>query len=188
MSTTEKLHFTYDPIFLTKHLLQRYTETHLEKALEVKATKFACYKYLHTVTDEEVESLLLEYVANEKIDAITFKKWEHDCKCIFECIFKRPRFIQLEFEYKKQGYSLTGLGVVDKSDNTFYDCSFAHHWATVQKILEEKYPNLHEAFIEMTYEDTNLIQYKEVSRESLDSFLLNNFELIGNRNSLESYV
>lgn len=182
------MHFTYEPIALTKLLLQMYAENHLEKEKKAKATIFAVYKYLDTVTDEQVESLLLEFATNEKIEEITFKDWKHDCKCIFDCIFRTSRFNELEFEYKKQGYSITGLGVVDKTDDTFYDCVFAEHWQTIEKILEEKYPDLYEAFIEMTYGHKEVKEHKGITREYLDGFILDNFQLIGGRNSLDSYI
>lgn len=188
MGETKTMHFTYEPITLTKMLLQMYAEKFLEKEKEVRATIFAVYKYLDTVTEEEVESLLMEFATNEKLEVITFDDWKHDCKCIFDCIFKTTRFKKLEFEYKKRGYSITGLGVVDKSDSTFYDCVFAEHWQTIQKIFEEKYPVLYEAFIEMTYGHKEVKEHKGITREYLDSFILENFELIGGRNSLDSYI
>ena len=187
-TTTRKMNFTYEPIALTKLLLQMYTEKYLEKEIEVNATIFACYDFLKTATDKEIETLLHEFVKNENIDVITFEDWEHDCKCIFDCIFNTQRFKKLEFDYKVKGHSKSGLGVADKSDSTFYSCSLAEHWVTIQNILQEKYPLYYDAFIEMTYGHENVQEHKGISRQELDSFILTNFQLVGESKNINSYV
>ncbi|ARF70734.1 hypothetical protein B7C51_25005 (plasmid) [Paenibacillus larvae subsp. pulvifaciens] len=183
----QTLHFTCEPISLTKLLLQMYVEKHIEGENTVKAKQFACYEYLNTITDSELESLLEEYMTIENVEAITFEDWEKECGLIFNYIFKSNRYLEIELDYKKKGYSLTGLGVVDTSDNTFYDCAFAGHWQRIKEIMKDKYPELFEVLEELTCH-SNEDSYNGVSRKELDNFILNRFKLIGGKNDLESYL
>lgn len=77
-------------------------------------------------------------------------------------------------------------GVLDKTTGIFYDCRFGDHWVTVQGVLEDHYSYYYEAFVEMNYNNSD--QYKDVTRTDLDSFILSNFEFIGETAPITFYV
>lgn len=186
MAETKRIGFTYDPIVLSKLMLQIYAEKHIDTDAAVKATVYAAYEYLRTVSDEELEAVLIQYTKEENIEAITFSDSEEECRLIFTYIFKTQQFIDLEFDYKKKGYSVTGLGVVDKYDKTFYDCAFGEHWKTVESILAAKYPEQFEAYLELNY--TNKETHNGFNHEQLDRFILNTFELVGEMRSIQNHL
>ena len=180
------MNFTYDPIFITRTLLQSYVEKFVQGKF-YKAKQFACYEFLRTMTDEELEGMLLQYVKDNNLEYITFKKPWEESALIFEYIYKSDRYRKLEFDYKKQGYGLTGMGVVDKSDDTFYDCGFTKHWPTIVKILKEKYPLKAEALDNLMY-TPGKEEHNGISKQELDAFIMNNFELIGGNKDIEFYL
>ncbi|UYX56268.1 hypothetical protein M3Y14_34030 (plasmid) [Bacillus thuringiensis] len=186
MTQTMQVNFTYDPIVLTKLTLQIYAEKHFDTNDAIKSTVYAVYEYLRTVTDEELERVLILYTQEEKIEAITFSNFEEECKLIFTYIFKSQQFIDLEFGYKREGYSKTGLGVVDKYEKTFYECTFGEHWLTVESILETKYPKQFEAYLQLNYE--NKEEHNGFTHKQLDQFILNTFELVGEMRSIENHL
>ena len=182
-----KFNFTYDPLVLSRLTLQIYVEKFIEGKF-YKAKQFACYDYLTNLTDSELETLLLEYVKRESLEHITFENWEDDAKKIFEIIFESKAFKELEFNFKKMGYGLTGLGVVDKSDNTFYDCGLTQHWKEIKNILQNKHPELYDALDELQFKSGCNVSSNGVTREYLDNFIIKNFELIGGSKDLEFYL
>ncbi|CUB51677.1 hypothetical protein BN2127_JRS10_01196 [Bacillus subtilis] len=186
MTQTKQFSFTYDPIVLSKLMLQIYAEKHIDTVAAVKATVYAAYEYLRTVSDEELERVLIQYTQEEKIEAITFSNFEEECRLIFTYIFKSQQFIDLEFGYKSDGYSKTGLGVVDKHEKTFYECTFGEHWRTVENILETKYPEQFEAYLQLNYE--NKEEHNGFTHKQLDRFILNTFELVGEMRSIENHL
>lgn len=180
------MHFTYDPIYITRTLLQSYVEKFVEGKF-YKAKQFACYDFIHTMTDEELEGILKQYVQEHNIEAITFEKAWEECELIFGYIFKSERYRTLELDFKRRGYGSTGMGVVDISDNTFYDCGFTEHWPTIREIMKEKYPDKAEALEELMYRP-GMEEHKGISRVDLDAFILDRFELIGGNKEIEFYL
>lgn len=185
MTQTRKLHFTYDPLSLVRLALDRYAEELEGK--DTKAIQFARYDYLHTMTTEELEEYLQCYIEDENLDAITLEDWRKDSEFIFRYIYQSERYKSLEFHYKKKGHGITGMGVVDTSDNTFYDCGFTQHWQKVMQIIKEKYPQYHEALEEMNV-DERLNEYNGIKRQELDQFIMERFELVGNNKPLDDYL
>lgn len=181
----EKVGFTYDPLTLVRLVLDRYAEELEGK--HTKAIQFARYEYLRTLTDDELEGFLYRYVAEEKLDAITLKDWKKDCEFIFRYIYESERYKAIEFKFNKSGFGATGLGVVDKTDNTFYDCAFTGHWEKIQEIIQEKYPKYYEPLIEISY-GFKKDEHNGVTREQLDNFIMQQFELIGGNKQLDSYI
>ncbi|QDS32499.1 hypothetical protein [Brevibacillus brevis] len=178
--------FTYDPIFITKTLLQSYVEKFVQGKF-YKAKQFACYEFLRTMTDEELEGMLKQYMKDHSIECITFEKAWEECALIFEYVYKSERYKGLEFGFKKRGYGLTGMGVVDKSDSTFYDCGFLQHWSTIFEIMKEKYTDKAEALDELLHRPGKE-EYNGISRVELDGFILERFELIGGNKDIEFYL
>jgi hypothetical protein len=181
----QRTHFTYDPLSLVRLVMDMYAE-----ALEGKHTKavqFARYKYLHTMTDEELESHLSQYVSEEKIEEITLKDWKKDCDFLFKYVYETERYKALEFHFNKLGYGKTGLGVVDASDNTFYHCGFTQHWPTIMEVIKTKYSHFHKPLEEMYFND-RLNEHNGVTRKELDDFIITRFELIGETKRLDDYL
>ncbi|MFF0828818.1 hypothetical protein ACFYU8_18665 [Brevibacillus sp. NPDC003359] len=180
------MHFTYDPIYITRTLLQRYVEKFVEDKF-YNAKQFACYEFLHTMTDKELEGMLRQYVKDHSLECITFDKAWEECALIYEYVYKCERYKALEFDFKKRGYGLTGMGVVDNSDSTFYDCGFTQHWPTVVEIMKEKYPVKAEALDELMCR-AGKEEHNGISRADLDDFILHRFELIGGNKDIEYYL
>ena len=113
--------------------------------------------------------------------------WRSDAKAIFDIIYEKEEYRKLEFWFKCRGFGETGLGVVDKSDNSFYDCARVYHWSKIREIIEHKYPNLHKP-LEAMYFNEYLTEYEGVTRESIESFIMDNFELIGETKPIHEYM
>ncbi|MFP3390633.1 hypothetical protein [Brevibacillus sp. SIMBA_040] len=180
------MEFTYDPLFITRHLLQSYVEKFVEGKF-YKAKQYACYDFLNTMTDEELEGILRQYVKENNLEAITFKQPWVECAAIFEYIFNSERYRALELGFKRRGYGSTGMGVVDKTTNTFYDCGFLQHWPTVVEVIKEMYPDMHEAMDELLRRP-GMEEHKGITRQTLDAFIMENFELIGGNKQIEFYL
>ncbi|MGF7534996.1 hypothetical protein AAGG74_15105 [Bacillus mexicanus] len=186
LNNAEKMNFNYDPLQLVRLALSQYVSDLKEKEI-TKATQLARNAYLREMTDDELEELLHRLVEEQNLEAITLKEWKKDCKFLLSYIYETERYKELEFKYKKQGYGTTGLGVVDTSDNTFYDCEFAGHWETIIKVISNKYPQYIEAVQKMQlYSDIN--EYKGITRNEVDQFILKRFELVGGSKQLEEYT
>ena len=179
------LTFTYDPLSLMRLTMNMYAEG-LE-GQHTKAVQFARYEYLRTMTDDELEGHIKRYIDEEGLEAITLEKWEDDCRSLFGYVYESERYKALEFRFNKRGYGETGLGVADTSDNTFYHCGFAHHWQTVMDIIKTKYPHFGEALEEM-YLDDKIKEYNGVTRQELDHFIMNRFELTGGNKPIHDYM
>ncbi|PTY93049.1 hypothetical protein [Heyndrickxia sporothermodurans] len=181
-----QVQFTYDPLAITRFVMTRYVEEKIQGQY-YKAKQFACYEFLDSMTDEELESILRQFIKQENLEEITFKDWENDARIIWDIISELERYKDLETKFKKAGYGLTGLGVLDKSDNTFYDCAFVGHWVRVMEIVENKYPDIFPALQEMYfYADVN--ESHGYTRDQVDDFILNQFQLIGESKSLKDYI
>lgn len=182
----ETLSYTYDPLALTRILLHKYVEEFIQGKF-YKAKQFAMYDFLYQMMDEELESILGDYVTASGVEAITFKDWASECAAIFEQICKTEKYIRLEFNYKCRGYGETGLGVVDNSDSTFYDCLQVGHWNKILEIVASKYSEKLEALQYFwTFHDE--IEHDGFTRNEIEQFIMNNFKLIGGGKLLEEYL
>lgn len=180
-----KVSFTYDPLTLVRLALDRFAEDLEGK--DTKAAQFARYEFLRTMTDEELTDFLHRYVEEEKLEEITLADWRKDSRFIFSYICESERYKALEFKFKKRGHGVTGLGVVDTTDNTFYDCAFTQHWQKVMEIVREKYPHYGEALQRMYY-DEKLNDHDGITRQELDVFIMETFQLIGENKRLDDYI
>ncbi|MNN80686.1 hypothetical protein D3C81_1974400 [compost metagenome] len=113
--------------------------------------------------------------------------WRKDGKLIFDIIFEQPEYQQLEIDFKKHGWGATGLGVLDVQANIFYDCGFTNHWPTIQRIIEETYPQYHEP-VRLMYLYEKLMEHDGVTREEVENFIMTNFELYGGTKPLQEYL
>lgn len=82
----------------------------------------------------------------------------------------------------------TRCGVLDKSTRSFYPCATAEHWKTLLDILKQDYPDKYEALEEMSYGVEPKEEYKGIQKKTLDQFIMDNFELLGGVNVIESYL
>lgn len=180
-----KVTFNCDPLSLVRLALNRYIEE-LE-GNDTKSVQFARYDYLISLTDEELEQLLERYVKEENIEVITLEDWKKDSSFLLKYIYETNEYKELKLKYDKQGCGVTGLGVFDKSKNTFYDCSLARHWQTIMEIIEYHYTHLHEAFLQM-YGDNELNEYDGITRQEIETFIMNNFELVGGSRQISGYM
>ena len=180
----QKLSFTYEPLTLTKLALEIYLEKNYDRNEHVPTSvRYAIYEFMKTLSDEELEKILSEYVSKDKVEAITFKD-DTDCERITHYLMQTERFNDLVFMYQKQGHS--GLGVADNSDKTFYPCGFSHHWQTVGNILRLKYGEYGEAFDRIMYGSHS--EYNGVTREELDGFIMKNFQLVSANKTIEEHL
>lgn len=122
-----KINFTYDPLFISRHLMTRYVEEFIEGKF-YKAKQFACYEFLNLMTDEELEDILMEYTKINNVNVITFNDWKSEIELIWKVVFNLYKYKKLEFNFKILGFGKTGMGVVDLSTQTFYDCVYLGHW------------------------------------------------------------
>ncbi len=103
MGQVTKLNFIYDPIGLTKLLIQMYVEQEIE-GTTFKARQFALYDYLHEFTDKECEEILQQYIGQENLEVITYSEWKKDCKIMLEIIERTERFNSLLMKYSQKGF------------------------------------------------------------------------------------
>ena len=142
--------FTYDPLALVRIVLQRHVEENIQGKF-YKAKQFACYEYLSKLSDDSLETLLREYTKRHNLEFITLENWKQDGELIFDIIFEQEVYRQLEIDFKKRGFGVTGLGVLDVGNNVFYDCEFVQHWSTIQHIVEKSYPRYAKALEKCTF-------------------------------------
>ncbi|MFD3274594.1 hypothetical protein ACE3MS_31360 [Paenibacillus dendritiformis] len=180
------LHFTYDPLALVRIFLQRYVEEFVQGKY-YKAKQFACYEFLRVMTDDALEILLSEYASRYNLQEITLADWQADATAIFEIIFEKEEYKKLENDYKRKGYGVTGQGVWDKKENMFYDCGFTYHWTTIRKVIERRYP-LYQDALDVMYHNDEVAEHNGVTREELDDFIVNNFELVGATKPIYEYL
>ena len=106
---------------------------------------------------------------------------------IFEIILERDDYKALEVSFKRKGYGQS-LGVYDRKSERFYECSgMAQHWRTIRNIVQECYPEIHEA-LESMYIDSKLSEYDGYSRSEIELFVMTNFELVGGMKSVNEYL
>lgn len=82
----------------------------------------------------------------------------------------------------------TRCGVFDKHTQSFYPCSFGEHWKILLGILKQEYPDKHEALEEMSYGSEPKEQFNGIYKKELDQFIMDNFQLLGGINVIESYL
>ncbi|MDY7989887.1 hypothetical protein UY286_04785 [Paenibacillus polymyxa] len=180
------LRLSYDPLALVQIVLQRHVEETIEGKF-YKAKQFACYDYLSNLSDEALEELLIEYMKRHHLEVITLADWRCDGKLIFDIIFEKPEYQQLEINFKKRGFGATGLGVLDVANNVFYDCGFLHHWSTIRFIVEKSYSRYAKA-LEQMYINERLVEFEGISRDELEIFITTNFELYGGSKLIREYL
>ncbi|MCY7486387.1 hypothetical protein [Paenibacillus alvei] len=180
------MHFTYDPLALVRIVLQRYVEEFVQ-GKQYKAKQFACYEFLRVMADEALEALVTEYAEKHSLQEITLADWRADARAMFEIIFEKEDYKKLENDYKRRGYGATGQGVFDRSENMFYDCGFTYHWTTIRKIIEQRYPSYQDA-LDVMYHNDEVAEHNGVSREELDNFIVDNFELVGATKPIYEYL
>ncbi|WP_078598610.1 hypothetical protein [Evansella clarkii] len=187
MSNMKAIPFTCEPLTLVRIILNKYAEN--RDGLDSKAVQFARYEYLTkpTLTDDKLRELLCEYAQKENLSKITFENPEEEAERIFQCIYESETYKELLFDFNRRGYGRTGLGVIDLSDRSFYDCETAEHWDKLLEILEKKYPKYREAltFLSM-YE--SLDEHNGMSRKDVDAFILETFDFVGGYQPLEEWL
>lgn len=186
--TTKELHFTYDPLQLVRICLQRHVEENIQ-GKTFKAKTFACYDFIFKVLndDTKLEQLLEEYVKRHNLEVITLSNWRQDARLIFEIIYEQPEYRSILVEHQRHGFGQTGLGVYDRTTGLFFDCGMAHHFVTIRRIVEEYYPEKHEALHELWF-DHELKEFGGFTRNEIELFIMGNFELVGGQKSAAEYL
>lgn len=108
-------------------------------------------------------------------------------KNVKECLMQFSKLKDLKIWFlniKKRGYGETGCGVIDKSNNTFYECKFGEHWSRVMQIVEEKHPR-YASPLKLMYATHRIDEHNGVTRDEVEQFI---FELVGEQKSLDEYV
>lgn len=139
----EKLAFSVDPIYLTKHLLQRYVEEEIEGKTQ-KPRQFAMYEYMRLMTDLDCIKLVDTYGAQEKLEFITFEDWKNDCRIMWTIIESSDKYNELlkrfrlsavkkyEFEEDK------GVSGVLLANGDFLKCGYQEHVLFVEHLPREE--------------------------------------------------
>ncbi|MGG3282762.1 hypothetical protein [Paenibacillus solani] len=183
----ETLSFTYDPLALIRIVLQRFIEENIQGRY-YRAKQYACYEYLNeNLNDDLLNEILSEFVKRHNLEAITLLDWREDARLIFDIIFERNDYKSVEVSFKRMGFGNTGLGVYDRQAGLFYECGMAHHWRTIRDIVRDSYPEKHEA-LEKLYCYSRLTEYGGFSREEIENFVMDNFELVGGMKSINEYL
>lgn len=188
MSETKKIHFKYEPLAIARELMKTFIEQYFdtdEGEKETDAHRFANFEFLKTMIDDELNSILREFVKKEGYEEITFANCEHDFISIFEIVHGSQRFRDLENNYIKKGHA--GLGVFDENTQKFYPCDLGEHWHTIRLVIKEHYSHLYEAFRKLTrVKDKN--EFEGITRKELDDFIMSNFLLISESKALVDYL
>ncbi|MBP1308869.1 hypothetical protein JOD82_001889 [Paenibacillus sp. 1182] len=177
-----KVPFKSNPLALVRVALVQHVEEKVQGKF-YKAKELACYTFLENLKDE----ILLIYIEREGLSEITLEDWQKEAKLMFDVIYDREDYKGLEIKYKRQGFGTTGLGVYDKNADVFYDCAQVEHWSKIREIVEYKYTPMFKA-LDQLYFNSSLDEYEGYTREEVESFILNNFELVGESKRLDSYL
>ena len=188
MSETEKIHFKCETLAIVRELMKIFIEQYFdtdEGKKETDAHRFATFEFLKTMIDDELNSILHEFMKKEGYEEITFVNCEHDFISIFKIVHDSQKFRDLENDYIKKGHA--GLGVFDKKTQKFYPCGLGEHWHMIRLVIKDCYPHLYEAFRRLTrFKDKN--EFEGISRKELDAFILSNFLLISQSKELVDYL
>lgn len=163
-------------------------------------------KKIHGLTEEQLREAFDIYekkVTQEIFDEVA-KEYNVEFKedetkrfigvFISKAIFKGMELVQdtsLVTDYYKEAKQIqtdNRCGIVDRTDDTFYPCSFGSHWQKIKEVMQEKYADKYEALEEMTYSLDNKTTYKGITKQEIDEFIMNNFSLLGGTNAIESYL
>ena len=129
---TQRIHYTYDAIALTKMLWSMYVEQEIEGET-YQARQFALYEYLRVVSDEDCEAIIKAYATQEGLTEITYSNWKEDCRIMFELIEKSEHFDQLLMKHRTAGamqYSFEdhmGVSGILLPSGVFIQCGHQEH-------------------------------------------------------------
>ncbi|ADO59644.1 hypothetical protein [Paenibacillus polymyxa] len=181
-----KVPFKSNPLAMVRVALVQHVEEKVQGKF-YKAKELACYQFLKNMKDETLEEILLVYIEREGLSEITLEDWRKEAKLMFDVIYDREDYKGLEIKYKRQGFGTTGLGVYDKNADVFYDCAEVEHWSKIREIVEHKYTPMFKA-LDQLYFNPSLNEYDGYTREEVESFIMDNFELVGESKRLDDYL
>ncbi|KQY83555.1 hypothetical protein ASD24_29735 [Paenibacillus sp. Root52] len=189
------IQFSYNPQFVVIQILMQYVEKIIEPQQKEKkisrAHQFACYEFISIMEKDEeytrLEEILRIYVERHKLDAITLDSGLESAADIFEIVYEQDDFKDILNGYLRKGYGRTGFGVYDKAAKQFYDTVPVHHWETIKMIVEREYPRMAQALEHMQFYE-QCLKVGDVTRDELESWIMSNFELIGQSKRLDSYI
>ncbi|MBP1046438.1 hypothetical protein I6N96_09090 [Enterococcus sp. BWM-S5] len=174
--TAQTLHFTVDPYWLIRFMLQRHHEKHYHGNDEhTKAVRFALSDLLYdgkdSLTNDELYQIAENYFGKESKEFL-LEPTEEQSAGMFQIVLKMPRFEEKVWEYTLKGYGKYEYSVIDLNTRVERKTRFAHHYETLIEVLGERYAD----------------KFNEMSQKEKDDFIMNNFKLIGKRNSMSWYT
>lgn len=181
--TKKTMHFTYDPIRLTRLFL----DLHLEKTemLETDIDRVATRDVFRTLTDEALEDAVKRYATAHGIDTITFHDAHAECQGILDAIRDTDTYRDACLTVQLQGRAGTGFGVYDQVMNVFYPCRHGEHFATMCAITTAHYPQF-DGFMRRARLEGAVLELDGVHVDDVDRYIRDTFRLIGSNNP--SYI
>lgn len=175
--TVEHLHFTVDPLWAINFMMQRHHEKHYNFNDEhSKAVRFTLGDLLYnrdkSLTESEIRQIVDWYRGDDKSESFTVDATDEQAKGLFMYIFDLPRYKEIHWQYILKGYGPYTFSVIDLRAKKEYGTKEAHHYETLLNILSENYAD----------------EFNELSQQQKDSFIMENFKLIGKSYSMDWYT
>lgn len=170
--------WTDDPYRLLNLLAQIYCEKNIEpnktySKSEIYAFGDILYQEEYQLNKKEWIDICKKYQKNNNQSGEFLISGNDDQGQYFcEQIQQMDRFKKRKLYYDLNGYSEFEYFVYDSSQEKIYPCSLGEHFETILKIIDTRY----------------LEKVEKMTEKQLDDFVLNNFELYGNRKSITSYA
>lgn len=161
--------FTIDPMFLTRHMLQRIHGDHYDRnETHEKSTRFALSDILYHdgLSDDDLNTLWEKwqekYDPDNQSDTINMSGDLEQYKQLFEFLFEMDAY-----KTAKKKNALLGVDhdycVVDKQEKVIEPCEFGGHYNAVHTLINRHHSDM----------------FKALSPKEQDDFIFENFELIG---------
>ncbi|MBC2106121.1 hypothetical protein [Listeria booriae] len=163
--------FKVDPMYVIKLMLQMYTERFIQgDPHSTDADIWAAYEYIDQLDDDKIYDIANKYSEIKGTKEINITATDEQKKEFFEIVYEDSIYKAILFKRQRAGNA--GLGVADLKAEKFYRCySLGEHWKRLWEILREEYD-------------------EEIQRDKdeVEKFIMSNFEFVGERRALESYM
>ncbi|MCF8636770.1 hypothetical protein [Enterococcus faecium] len=171
-------HFTVDPYFLLNHLCCMYHEQNVNESPKYSdAFKFTMADVLYNRNEmfshDEWNVIVKTYQEQHGLSGDFLIDVQPELREeLYEIIQNQERFKHKELQYVLEGYGEHKNLVYDKTTGKIVPCRYSEHYPTLISILEEDYND----------------EFGAMTQKEKDSFIMNNFILVGKSYSQDWYV
>lgn len=142
-------------------------------------------KFINDMTEKELDKILDVFEQKVGYREIHLMKNREDFIKLFCCIHESKEFLSIETYLEGKGYSKNGIYVKDR--DLFYSCDYGGHWKNLKLVLKELYPQMYDTFVVLE-KDNSLDELDGYERTYIETFVLENFVLVGGAMNANFYI